>query len=386
MRRKPSGFRAIPIKRRSTSRWSGSRLIRHAALVALVALVSGVGEADGQTRTVQDCRGCDVQPEPVVRLGTMDGEGVLGAPNSVARRANGEWVVTDYQARGTLQVFTAAGQFSRRIGRLGEGPGEYQIPERLWVLPGDSLEVVDYAGGRVTKLDPSLEFSSSRPIRGGGQSIAQLGDGTLIVSARVSTSMSVGLPIHMVGDDGFIRRSFGSEEAIRQFRNPTLMRRSLASAGDAAVWSAELNRYRIQRWQVDGRLEETLERSVDWMRPQEEYGLRGPNVEPAPGLVFIHTDSEGLIWTIVRVPDPEWKKAFAPGRDPYGRPTSMATDLNKAFDTIVEVIDPGDARVVRRARFDHRLSGFAGDGLVFAVELVDDLYPVIRVWRIPPRG
>ncbi|MEE8571887.1 MAG: hypothetical protein V3T20_01360, partial [Gemmatimonadota bacterium] len=51
----------------------------------------------------------------------------------------------------------------REIGRVGSGPGEYQMPGDLLPLPGDSTLLVDFGNMRVTVIDPDgrLHRSSS---------------------------------------------------------------------------------------------------------------------------------------------------------------------------------------------------------------------------------
>ena len=44
------------------------------------------------------------------------------------------------------------------VGRVGGGPREYRMPDRLFALPGDSILLVDLGNGRLTVLDPDLEF------------------------------------------------------------------------------------------------------------------------------------------------------------------------------------------------------------------------------------
>ncbi len=65
----------------------------------------------------------------------------------------------------------------------------------------------------------------------------------------------------------------------------------------------------------------------------------------------------------------------------------MVHDVNKYYDSVVEVIDPRLGRVVIRAHFEQAISGFAGEGLVFASELRGPGYPTVIVWKIsPPQG
>ena len=53
------------------------------------------------------------------------------------------------------------------VGRRGQGPGEYQQPDAVWPLPGDSTLLVDLGNGRLATLGPDLAFGPTRPIAQG---------------------------------------------------------------------------------------------------------------------------------------------------------------------------------------------------------------------------
>jgi hypothetical protein len=53
------------------------------------------------------------------------------------------------------------------VGRVGGGPSEYRLPDRLFALPGDSILLVDLGNGRLTVLDPDLRFGRTYPIMAG---------------------------------------------------------------------------------------------------------------------------------------------------------------------------------------------------------------------------
>lgn len=364
-------------------------LIRWVGILSVTMLLCGIGRRRAVSQSViQDCESCLMQAEVVVELGSDAGQAVVGSPAWVVQRYNGQWVLTDYQGKGRLLVFSRNGTFLKAIGGSGQGPGEYDLPERLRVMRGDSLEVVDFGNLRITTLDPSLEVSHTRPVGPPGHGIAFLRDGRHVIAGTVSTSMSIGLPIHVVNRSGKIVRSFGAEPPIEAIGNAYRMWRSVAPAGDGAVWSAHLLRYVIERWDTAGRLTDRLERDVSWFAPQSDYGFHpDASREPTPGMPFIYSDRSGLLWTTIDVPDRAWESAFTRGNDLYGRPADVVDDFNNYWDSVVEVIDPVKNRVVGHARLDARVLGFAGDGLVFTRELRGEGYPVAVVYELqPPRS
>ena len=50
------------------------------------------------------------------------------------------------------------------VGRLGEGPEEYQQPDAVWPLPGDSTLLVDLGKGQLVRMGPELAFGTAHPI------------------------------------------------------------------------------------------------------------------------------------------------------------------------------------------------------------------------------
>lgn len=50
------------------------------------------------------------------------------------------------------------------LGRVGEGPEEYEQPDRVFPLPADSTLLVDLGNNRLTTLDPRGRFVESMPL------------------------------------------------------------------------------------------------------------------------------------------------------------------------------------------------------------------------------
>ncbi len=53
-----------------------------------------------------------------------------------------------------ISLFDGNGEFLRSFGRMGEAPGEFQLPVKFAVLPSGSMVVGELLNGRVTLLDP----------------------------------------------------------------------------------------------------------------------------------------------------------------------------------------------------------------------------------------
>ena len=127
-------------------------------------LASGCGEAadaPAPTFTVTDSAGIRIvenaraqyapgagwtlSAEPVVRMGVVHGDpayefsGIVG----LTRLSDGRIVVLDEQTK-ELRFYAGDGTFLERVGRAGQGPGEFTAPGRLQRLAGDTLQIADF--------------------------------------------------------------------------------------------------------------------------------------------------------------------------------------------------------------------------------------------------
>ena len=66
---------------------------------------------------------------------------------------NGRLIVADRLEKAVRVLDFDAGSFDE-VGRVGSGPGEFQIPGRLLALPGDSTLLVDFGNNRLSILGP----------------------------------------------------------------------------------------------------------------------------------------------------------------------------------------------------------------------------------------
>lgn len=67
--------------------------------------------------------------------------------------ADGRLIVADRLEKAVRVVDFDAGSYDE-VGRVGSGPGEFQIPGRLLPLPGDSTLLVDFGNNRLSVLGP----------------------------------------------------------------------------------------------------------------------------------------------------------------------------------------------------------------------------------------
>jgi hypothetical protein len=142
----------------------------------------------------------DPQPEPLVSIGSVDGDG----PSSLFRvtgavlMGDGRIAVAN-AGSSEVRFFDGAGRYLTSVGRPGDGPGEYRMITGLYLLQGDFLLVSDGRARRLTVLDATGRMT--RTFRPGDASgvLAVAPDGTILGgSGRMAGDGDVG--------SGFVRR------------------------------------------------------------------------------------------------------------------------------------------------------------------------------------
>lgn len=98
-------------------------------------------------------QGLDTLSRLVVGVEMGDPEQEFGSLEGVVRDARGRIFALDRRST-TVRVFGPDGAFLYRIGRSGQGPGEFVNPWAMAMDPEGRLVVVDPAGGRVTVFRP----------------------------------------------------------------------------------------------------------------------------------------------------------------------------------------------------------------------------------------
>ena len=243
------------------------------------------------------------------------------------------------------------------------------------------MYVLDAANGRMSILAPDYRFLENVPLRLYPRNAVLTATGKLVILGSVATADRAGLPLHLVDTrTGEIRRSFGAVAPELSPRKPLAdVRRATPGAGDD-VWIAYPNRYRLERWALDGTLRETIERTTAWFAPWDEQVKSYLVERPKPILLDIQFDqSSQLMWVMLQVADPRWR----PRREQFraGTQPSIA-DREAEFDAVIEVLDAGTHKLLARRQFDRLFEGFVGAGLAVSSREDADGFPFSEVWRI----
>jgi hypothetical protein len=127
-----------------------------------------------------------VGAQPTLSIGVEDGapEYQFANARDAVRLDDGTVVVVE-AAAGEIRFYDGTGRHIRSVGRKGEGPGEYMLPDLIAVVGRDSLVVGDLAlrRGTLLGLDGTFGRGFSIPDAGGGFSEIEgvFSDGSLFV-------------------------------------------------------------------------------------------------------------------------------------------------------------------------------------------------------------
>jgi len=142
---------------------------------------------------VADSTALQIDSTRMVTIGELKGDEpyLFGRVVGAVRQTNGRILVADAHTEN-IRVFGPDGLFMERIGRPGEGPGEYANLHGLQRLEGDSLLAIDWESIRRNILSPEGDWVRSQilrslPVTRGIQSSAAaiFGDGTILAREAI---------------------------------------------------------------------------------------------------------------------------------------------------------------------------------------------------------
>ncbi len=346
----------------------------------LLTSAAGALTAAGLVGQATSCVDCRVEVEHLANLGdTTGGPGFIGGIGTLELLDDGTILLVDTRARA-LKRFDAAGHFLATVGRSGRGPGEYRAPTR--VLRADSaIELFDAMLPRRTRFGQALDLLSTTPVQtGASQDLIRVGS-HYVAPGRRHAPESVGLPLHVFGPEGAFLRSFGAGSVIRDLSSRFAFRRQLATESDTTFWSADLTRFRLQRWSLNGYLLAEIAREPAWFPPQQGFGWNPQG--PAPGLLALHwDDDQGLLWTSTAIPADDWREAARGTTHPNQPALSGIPETESYYQSRVEVIHPGTGEVLGGVDIDALVKGFTSDGIAYAEARSPAGEPVVRLWRL----
>ena len=233
--------------------------------------------------------------------------------------------------------------------------------------------VADELYGMVQVLTPSLKPLRTFMTVENPQVSVVLPGGTVVVSALSGTAERVRYALHVLraGDDR-VTSMDRSNMRVLSGANSHEMARYPAPRDETSFWSLHAAAYVIDLWDTSGRRIESLRRNAPWFvrRTMPSLARLTPPPTDPTGLV---ADSDGLLWVLLSVADPEWEGYEVPGRGHGHGAGGSYPGRNRhledgVFDSVLEVVDPELGAVIMRAQYDQYFFGFAGPKIVVHYE------------------
>ncbi len=339
-----------------------------------LAVLFGCATADP---TGDDCATCGIVVTELPPLGERDGPLAIATLESrSAENSAGDVVLYGIYA-SMLPVLDRQGGLRRTLGQLGSGPGDLREVGSVAFGANDSLFVFEWGNVRYSVFSPQYEFIASGPLPFQPQmGTVVLPDGQFVFNLALGGAGASGQPLHLVGRDGRLLRSFGSEdpESLRGVPNGT--GRALAATADGPVWTAYNTQYVMELWNPDtGVLLRRLKREVDWFPPRMTVVPRDaiPPAEPQPFVSGLRHDAANrALWVLLRVADPLWEQVIGP-REGHGYVS--VSDEQGYYDSVVEVLDDTTGELLASVRLPYYLRQFLGDDQVGGVVEDDEAIP-----------
>lgn len=327
--------------------------------------VGGAATAQVSDTTIvleSTCEGCRIVITPTLVVGHRDDEAsIVDNRTRLIRDHRGRVYAWSYAVPGEFLVFNANGRFRENVGHEGDGPDQFGVIRALTV---DTLNQVHvFHGERYSLLDSTYQLIRATRVPGTPQSAAVVAPDSVVVAGRFHTPESSERPLHLLVR-GRLSRSYGTVEPAAS-ASPFFGMEHVAVARDM-VWSGRFNVYALSGWDLDGGGAEVLLRQVDWFRPWTPESFTPGVPQFGPSMV----DGDGALWTTVVIPDPGGASGSAVTR---GR-------------TVLEVIDPGSARILASVRLDVVLYGFLDEQSAYTLQETDEGLIVAQVFDISLRN
>jgi hypothetical protein len=197
---------------------------------------------------------------------------------------DGRVMVADPLGQALVVADMAAGT-ADTVGAVGKGPGEYNQPDAVFPLPGDSVLLVDLGNARLTVLGPDRSFTETMPIAQGDPASG----GLQIVLPRATDSQGklyfrpMGGMMGQLPDSAAVARydrAAGVYDTLAMVKIPDMKRSTQGGAGNQNVMIRPVPLSPEDAWAVswDGRV--AVARSgdyhVEWIDPDGRVVVGDP--------------------------------------------------------------------------------------------------------------
>ncbi len=271
-------------------------------------------------------------------LGTDTLDGYLtNYPIWAAMDGEGRVYVTLQPPGDLVLAFDSLGKFLGRVGKKGQGPGEFAFPVLVLPRADNSLLIYDFNGSKLSTLTRDWKFVSM--VRQTAAPLGVLADGRRLVNNPAIDRDLVGYPLHLVDSTGKTVASFGADSGRFEQADRWKLTRTVSVGLRGTIWSAYFDRYRIDEWSPDLDRLRVFRRAVSWMPIVAALSDGGLGERPSARVVALREDELHRLWIFSRVPSEEWRAALGPPVAAGRRTTYPQLDEGRLFDTMIDVID-----------------------------------------------
>jgi hypothetical protein len=202
----------------------------------------------------------------------------------------------------------------------------------------------------------------------------------------VASRESAGQPLHVFSRTGEWERSFGLDVPVLRPDLSLIHWRWLVPAGTDGFWAGALNEYRLEQWSAAGETRNTLvmERAwfPPWYSPQEVEPA--PTRPPAPLVLGIQLDDNGLLWVLASHAHEHWAEAL--DRSVYVMGFPRIRDDRQYTVPVLEVLDPRTGTLLARHRFSTHGISLAGPNAAVRTWIDQNELPRAEIIPLSLRG
>jgi hypothetical protein len=305
-----------------------------------------------------------------------EGEGALESRPLISEVFGGRRIALQPDASGVLPLlFTASGKFVSVIGAEGSGPGEFRSPYRVLVT-GDSAIVFDAVLGRATTIGPSGAVGGTIPWRATPLDAVVLSDGSFALASPAGSRRA-------------LAQATKTGEVVREFGDslPRMFNRWHLAASGSRFWSApSLYQLRFEEWRAPDSLVRVVEPVTSHFVPYDRYLLATEDRPYPPALRGFWLDSLSRIWALIEVPGAEWRSGLGPPRrGEDGQMVRQIVDANRAYASVVLVIDPSTGEILAERTIDGWFYEVVEPFVIMRAQQNNDGWYRAELWRVAMR-
>ncbi len=302
----------------------------------------------------------DVAPirlEPMTTLGAESGDGAMATWPRVSARHPGGYRILVPQPGSVPALPVVYGDSGEYLGVLGGQDSlsnGFVEPLFARIGPGDSVWVFDGAR-RALVYSPERVFARSVALPVAPWDAIVLAGGRLAVAPAV---FGEPLPWFLLDSEGGEIRRVGASDSV--IPSP----RRIVAGASGTVWTVAMtHRWRLEQWDLDGNLLRRLEDAPEWFVAHDALNGPAPGRPPQSSVQDAWVDTAGRLWIVGKAGDPDWEQGLQATDG-----SAAIRDVDRVYDTVIEVRDATTGAVLGAARFDVSYPFIAEPGVLMRVQ------------------